>query len=138
MGDLGSIPVLGRSPGEGKGYPLQYSGLENSMDCIVRGVAKSGTRLSNLHFHLHFQHGLKVKVRRQTLVLALPLKRHVTLEPAGQLLLWFPKNLDGTSPFQTCCSFDQVLVREPEVGSLADMFYVALTVFLFSNSFMGV
>jgi len=35
-GDLGSIPWLGRSPGEGKGYPLQYSGLENSMDCIVK------------------------------------------------------------------------------------------------------
>ena len=34
-GDLGCIPGLGRSPGEGKGYPLQYSGLENSMDCIV-------------------------------------------------------------------------------------------------------
>ena len=40
VGDLGSIPGLGRSPGEGKGYPLQYSGLENSMDCIVHGVAK--------------------------------------------------------------------------------------------------
>ena len=36
-GDLGSIPGLGRSPGKGKGYPLQYSGLENSMDCIVQG-----------------------------------------------------------------------------------------------------
>ena len=33
-GDLGSVPGLRRSPGEGKGYPLQYSGLENSMDCI--------------------------------------------------------------------------------------------------------
>ena len=43
VGDLGSIPGLGRSPGEGKGYPLQYSGLENSMDCIVCGVAKSWT-----------------------------------------------------------------------------------------------
>ena len=41
MGDLGSIPGLGRSPGEGKGYPLQYSGLENSMDCVVHGVAES-------------------------------------------------------------------------------------------------
>ena len=41
VGDLGSIPGLGRSPGEGKGYPLQYSGLENSMDCIVHGVAES-------------------------------------------------------------------------------------------------
>ena len=40
--DLGSIPGLGKSP-EGKGYPLQYSGLENSMDCIVHGVAKSRT-----------------------------------------------------------------------------------------------
>ena len=41
----------GRSPGEGNGYPLQYSGLENSMDCIVHGVAKSQTRLSNFHFY---------------------------------------------------------------------------------------
>ena len=48
--DLGSIPGLGRSPGEGKGYPLQYSGLENSMDCIVHGVRMSQTRLSNFHF----------------------------------------------------------------------------------------
>ena len=37
VGDLGSISGLGRSPGEGNGYPLQYSGLENSMDCIVHG-----------------------------------------------------------------------------------------------------
>ena len=49
-GDLGSIPGLGRSPGEGKGYLLQYSYLENSMDCIVHGFAKSRTRLSDLHF----------------------------------------------------------------------------------------
>ena len=42
-GDQGSIPGSGRSHGEGKGYPLQYSGLENSMDCIVHGVAKSQT-----------------------------------------------------------------------------------------------
>ena len=49
VGDLGSIPGLGRSPGEGKGYPLQYSGLENSMDCVVQGGTKSWTRLS--HFH---------------------------------------------------------------------------------------
>ena len=47
--DLGSIPGLGRAPGEGKGYPLQYSGLENFMDCIVHGVAKSRTRLSDVH-----------------------------------------------------------------------------------------
>ena len=47
--DLGLIPGLGRSPGEGKGYPLQYSGLENAMDYIVHRVAKSWTRLSNFH-----------------------------------------------------------------------------------------
>ena len=43
VGDLGSVPGLGRSPGEGNGYPLQYSGLENSMDSIVHGVAESDT-----------------------------------------------------------------------------------------------
>ena len=45
------IPGLGRFPGEGNSCPLQYSGLENSMGCIVHGVAKSGTRLSDFHFH---------------------------------------------------------------------------------------
>ena len=54
-GDLGLIPGLGRSPGEGKGYPLQYSGLENSMDYIY-GVLKSRTQLSDFHFQLWFFH----------------------------------------------------------------------------------
>ena len=49
-GDLGSIPGFGRSYGEGKDYPLLYSGLENSMDSKVHGVAKSWTRLSDFHF----------------------------------------------------------------------------------------
>ena len=49
-GDLGSTPGLGRSPGEGKGYPLQYSGLENSTDCRVHGVTKNQTGLSDFHF----------------------------------------------------------------------------------------
>ena len=54
--DLGSIPGLGTSPGEGKGYPLQYPGLENSMDrgacqATVHGAEKSWTQLSNFHFH---------------------------------------------------------------------------------------
>ena len=46
VGDLGLIPGLGRSPGEGKGYPLQYSGLVNSIDCIAHGVVKTWTLLS--------------------------------------------------------------------------------------------
>ena len=50
-GDLGSMPGLGRALGKGKGYPLQYSGLENFIDCIVHGVAKSQTGLSNFDFH---------------------------------------------------------------------------------------
>ena len=54
MGGLGSLPGLGRSPGEEKGYPLQCSGLENSTDCIVHGVTKSWTQLSDLHFHFHY------------------------------------------------------------------------------------
>ena len=57
--DLGSIPELGRSPGEGNGYPLQHSGLENSMDrgawqATVHGVARNQTQLRN--FHLDFTH----------------------------------------------------------------------------------
>ena len=50
-GDLGSIPGLARFPGERKGYPLQYSGLESSRDCIVHGVTKNQARLSDFHFH---------------------------------------------------------------------------------------
>ena len=53
VGDLGLIPGLGRSPGEGKGYPFQYSGLENPMDCIVHSVANNWTQLSNFHFLSH-------------------------------------------------------------------------------------
>ena len=51
-GDLGLTPGLGRSPGEGKGYPLQYSGLENCTDFIVQGVTESQTQLSDFHFLL--------------------------------------------------------------------------------------
>ena len=59
--DPGSIPGLGRSPGEGKGYPLQYSGLENSMDNAVHGVTKSWTPVRNFHFHFpyHIDNGIK-------------------------------------------------------------------------------
>ena len=62
VGDLGSIPGLGRFPGEGKGYPLQYSGLENSMDCIAYGVTKSWTRLSDFHFHYLLKRYVRVCV----------------------------------------------------------------------------
>ena len=61
-GDQGSIPGLGISPGERKGYPLQYSGLENSMGCIVHGVAKSRTRLSNFHSLTHPNNTLEFSI----------------------------------------------------------------------------
>ena len=51
VGDLAWIPGLGRSPREGKGYPLQYSGLENSMACIVHGVTELDMTERLFHFH---------------------------------------------------------------------------------------
>jgi len=54
-GNLGLIPGLGTFPGEGNGYPLKYSGLENSMDCIVLGVAESWTQLSTFHFKVYIE-----------------------------------------------------------------------------------
>ena len=62
-GDLGSIPGLGRSRGEGKGYPLQYSGLKNSLDCIVHVVTKSRTEMSNFHFHFQSYKIIKLSIR---------------------------------------------------------------------------
>ena len=53
VGGLGSIPWLGRPPGEGKGYLFQYSGLENSTDCTVHGVTKSQTWQSDFHFVIY-------------------------------------------------------------------------------------
>ena len=68
-GDLGSIPELGKCPGEGKGYLLQYSGLEVSMDCIVHVVAKSGTeRLSPFGASLIAQLVKNPPVMQETLV----------------------------------------------------------------------
>ena len=57
VGDLGLIPGLGGSSGEGKGYPLQYYGLENYMDSIVHGVSKSSTWLSDFHFFTNDTYG---------------------------------------------------------------------------------
>ena len=72
MGDLGSIPGLGRSPGDGNGYPLQYSGLENSTDCIVHRVANLDTteRLSlSLYVIIGVEAGNLNKTRWSVLLL---------------------------------------------------------------------
>ena len=68
MGDLGSISGLGRYPREGKGYLLQYSVLENSMDFIVHGVAKNQTRLSDFHFHFPRVMKLKAETNKWDLI----------------------------------------------------------------------
>ena len=69
----GFDPGLGRYPGEEKGYPLQYSGLENSMDSIVHGVAKSWTQLSDFHFHyktdLNYEAALQPGPQEQLIIL---------------------------------------------------------------------
>ena len=73
-GDLDSILGLGRFPGEGNGYPFQYSGLETSMDCIVYGAAKSQKKLSDFHFNMHLMFTVSAhnsKVQRCSLFLCL-------------------------------------------------------------------
>ena len=79
VGDLGSVPGLGRSPGEGKGYPLQYPGLENSMDCIVHGVTKSQTRLNDFH--------LQSKIVASTLAITSKFKESGPMHIGASLLL---------------------------------------------------
>ena len=69
VGDLGSIPGLGKIPREGKGYLLQYSGLKHSMDCLIHGVTKSQTLLNDFHFQylvrsIHFYVLLTCYIRR--------------------------------------------------------------------------
>ena len=78
VGDLGSIPGFGRSPREGKGYPLQYSGLQNSMNCIVHGVTKSQTQLSDFHFTVIWTSLVAQTVKR------LPTMRETWVQFLGQ------------------------------------------------------
>ena len=61
VGDLGLIPGFGRYPGEGKGYPPQYSGLQNSMDSIVLGVTKNWTQLNDFYFWFSIGHSVLVR-----------------------------------------------------------------------------
>ena len=93
VGDLGSIPGLGRSPGEGKGYPLQYSGLENSMHCIVHGVTKSLTWLNNFHFHFWSR-------KWQSTPVLLPEKSHGQRNSVGYSP-WGRKEWDTTERLHT-------------------------------------
>ena len=105
VGDLGSIPQLGRSPGEGKGCPLQYSGLENSMDCIVHGVAKSWTWLSDFHFHYlytvcSFMHSWIHQVFTESFLCPKRCARSYTDILFSQHFIWVP----GTRELPRCLS----------------------------------
>ena len=105
VGDPSSIPGLGRSPGERKGYPFQYSGLENSMDCIVHGITKSQTLLNNFHFtSLHFTKKTAHKGVPKSIPLSLESsKRTLTSQRLWEVLPWgnwFGFNM-GVSYFQT-------------------------------------
>ena len=90
VGDPGSIPGSGRSPGEGNGNPLQYSCLENSMDreaqwTTVHGVTKSQTQLSNEHFHFSFFHSVKQHLHYLLVFFSLII---VWLDSLVRVLLW--------------------------------------------------
>ena len=105
--DLGLIPGLGRFPGEGKGYPLQYSGLENSMDCITHeGRKESDTtkRLSFSRFSICFTSDLWVNLKTLTvdffniikirfLIFLLLLKSILTLEIKSLIFLLLLKSI---------------------------------------------
>ena len=107
VGDLGSIPGLERSPGEGKGYLLQYSGLENSMNCIVYGIAKSQVWLSNFWAFLVAQLVKKPPAMQDTWVWSLgwedPLEKGKGIHPVfwpgefhGLYSPWVHKESDTT------------------------------------------
>ena len=67
--DPSLIPGSGRSAGEGIGYPLQYSGLENPMDCIVHRVPKNGTQLGCFHYYVCITESLCYIARMDTTLL---------------------------------------------------------------------
>ena len=101
-GDLGSIPGLGRCPGEGNNYPLHYSGLENSMDCIVHGVSKRQTWLSDFHFTCQSWTLLYFKLLKLDLtnslhmntMLAAEIKVNIRFSPCQQVIIvCFGQNL---------------------------------------------
>ena len=98
VGHLGLIPGLGRLSGEMNGCPFQYSSLENSMDCIVHGVAKSQTGLSNFHFHFHWIIEKAREFQKKTSTFA----SLTTLKPLDHNKLWEILKLMGVPDHLTC------------------------------------
>ena len=116
-GDPGVIPGLGRYPGEGNSYPLQYSGLENSLDCVVHWVSKSRTRLNDFQFHF------RKFLRTSELYSIISIgdsefgtdKESLLYEPAGAALMKYLKN---------CCCLQQQKFISHCVGGWAVQFKV--------------
>ena len=105
VGDLGLTPGLRKSSGEGNGYPLQYSGLENSTGCIVHGVAKSQMQLSDFHFQekrnltvfltdsVHRHHGCcRVKTTKELEAWANWRRCDLLVEAQKKTRTWFSNN----------------------------------------------
>ena len=90
------------SPGEGKGYPIQYSGLENSMDCIIHRVTKSWTQLRYFHFHFHGPYAFPLYTAQA------PGCSEGELSKVGPGLRALPRWLSGKEPARQCkrCRFD--------------------------------
>ena len=110
VGDLGSIPGLGRYPGERKGSPLQCSGLENSMDCVVQGVAKSQTTL-RLSLSLFFSYSLL----ELKLVFSCPQTGIYTIVFTGSQTLglnFFTLNLNYTTGFLPLDAKSQLIGKD--------------------------
>ena len=114
MGDLGSIPGLGRSPGEGNGYPLQYSGLENSMDCIM-GSKRVGHDLVTFTFTFSIKEarwvfGSWVYFLLSQLVFWI---KSVFLAPKTCLFTGFAHSmsLDSVTPIMLCPNFSSGLIN---------------------------
>ena len=107
VGNLGSIPGLGRSPGEGNGYPLQYSGLKNSINCIVHGWQRVGHNWVTFTF---------------------------TSFKSTRLLIWvFPVNfINDQWPYPKFKAFKFLPVQNPEAVNFSDLnFYISINVYFY-------
>ena len=116
VGDLGLIPELERSPGEGKSYPLQYSGLGNFMDCIVHREAKSRAGLSDCRFHFHSAQFSSVTQSCPTLCDPMDYTTHGILQ--ARILEWvaFPFSRESSQPrdqTRVSCTAGRFLMHEP-------------------------
>ena len=136
-GDLDSIPGLGRSPGEGKGYPLQYSDLENTINCIVQGEAKCQTWLNNIHFTSG--RWRNEKSRKQTQRLCMVSYYLCSVGSIWPFYFCFKifrkhKEIEKTQNLLVIPSFKETVVNS--IFSLRILLYIYLYSIVYSSSFL--